>query len=569
MAEIIVRHRGRDVGRVAVEDREITVGRQEGNDVVIPHPKVSRLHARIVPRADGVHLEDCGSKRGCFIDGERVLDRVLRDGDEIWVEEHVLVYRLDPKSPAAESGPMLRFQEPIGGEPDWKLLRTAIGGPQGGADVEQRLSALVQIGQIVDEQRDFEAVLREVMDLAVTTMGAERGFLMLAKTESDELQVHVARGGGADIVGLERDQISRSLLRRVTRTRKPVLVQDAMDHDWGTESIMAHSIHSALCAPLLSGDRLTGALYVDHRSRAHAFGPLDLAFFAIFARQARTVIEGSRSYWEIQRRLAEKDRLASLGALAAAVAHEIKNPLNFVLNFAELSHDLGDAIRDELGGLGGDRAAALIQIADDVAGNAAKIREHARRIDVIVDTMRLYAPRRAERRPVEVARLLPGQAARAHQAARAREPALAVDVRVEAAEDTGAVTCVREDLEQVVYSLVKNACQAAWARARAAGGAPVVQVRAQSLGDRVEIRVHDNGAGIPAAIGGRIFDPFSATRPAGEGLGLELSICYDIVTLRQQGEIRFETADGQFTEFIVTLPRAPIGDATGVGGEEA
>jgi two-component system, NtrC family, sensor kinase len=561
MPELILRHKGRELSRHRLDAREISIGRVEGNDVLIPNPKVSRQHARVVPRGEGWAVEDSGSRKGCFIGGVRVTDRALQDGDEIWIEDHCLVFREEVG--ARDSPPAMRFEEGRGGgEPDWGLLRTAFGDPRAAAGGEKRLQALFEIGTLVDEAKDFNAVLVQIMDMAVSAMGAERGFLMLAEEAAGELRVHVARDQRGDITGLERESISRSLMERVTRSRKPVLVHDAMSDAWESESVMANSIHSAICAPLLSGDAIVGVIYVDHRKRRNAFTSLDLAFFAMFARQAKVAIDGSRAYWEVQRRLVEKERLAALGDMAAAVAHEIKNPLNFVVNFAEASAELGALLREELDELTGvpeAAAASLQELARDLADNAHKIRDHARRIDVIVTAMRSHAAREARRQLVDVNRLIQEQAAVAYQGLRDRDPSMTVAVEARCDGDAGVVAGVREDLEQVVFNLVRNACQAAAARRHEIE--PAVTVTSRGFPDRVELRVRDNGAGIPAAIRGRVFEPFFTTRPPGEGMGLGLSLSHDIVVLRHRGEIRFETEEGRSTELIVTLPRSPGAEA--------
>ncbi len=560
MPELILRYKGQELSRRALDERPVTVGRIEGNDVIIPNPKVSRQHAQVVRRREGWVVEDCGSRSGCFVGGARVTEHALRDGDEIRIEDHCLLFKSEaPVDGDSASNPTMLYQEGRGGaEPDWGLLRTAFGDPRATAEGEKRLQALFEIGTLVDEAKDFNAVLVQIMDVAVSVMGAERGFLMLADQDESELRVHVARDQGGDITGLERESISRGLMRRVTQSRKPVLVHDAMSDAWATASVMAHSIHSAISAPLLSRDSVVGVIYVDHRHRRNVFTTLDLAFFAMFARQAKAVIDGSRAYWEIQRRLAESERLAALGHMAAAVAHEIKNPLNFVVNFAEASEELGASLRQELAslpGVAGADAASLRALAGDLADNAGKIREHAQRIDAIVTAMRSHAAREARRQPVDVNRLIQEHSARALQSVRERDPSVAIALETHGDETAGVVTGAREDLEQVVFNLVRNACQAAVARRREGG--PAVSITSRGFPDRVELRVRDNGGGIPAAIQGRIFEPFFTTRPPGEGMGLGLSLCHDVVVLRQRGEIRFETDEARGTELIVTLPRSP------------
>ena len=162
-----------------------------------------------------------------------------------------------------------------------------------------RLTALFEISQALETAKDFSGVLNTIMDKAIAIMGAERGFLMLEDQETKELRVHVARDAQGDIAGVDAEKVSRSLMQRVRETGKPVLIMHAQSAEWGTKSVLEHSIHSALCAPLMTRDLVTGVLYVDHRSSPMAFTKEDVAFFTTFALQAKAAIDNSRAYWEL------------------------------------------------------------------------------------------------------------------------------------------------------------------------------------------------------------------------------------------------------------------------------
>jgi adenylate cyclase len=142
-------------------------------------------------------------------------------------------------------------------------------------------------------------VLVQILDKALHIMDAERGFLMLTDLGSDALRVHVARDRGGDITGVEREEVSRSLMERVRAERRPLLVMQAQSPEWATDSVVMHSIHSACCTPLMTRDRVDGVLYVDSRRPEKVFGQADLAFFSTFALQAKVAIDASRTYWEL------------------------------------------------------------------------------------------------------------------------------------------------------------------------------------------------------------------------------------------------------------------------------
>jgi signal transduction histidine kinase len=272
-----------------------------------------------------------------------------------------------------------------------------------------------------------------------------------------------------------------------------------------------------------------------------------------------------------QARLVVQEKLASLGALSAGIAHEIKNPLNFIVNFAQLGVEQAAELRrelDKLRGLSG--TAAFEEAADllaDLEQNVAKIREHGRRADEIVRGMLLHARgRQGERRPTDLNALVAQAAHLAYHGLRAQNASFNVTLEEEYDSSLGRANVVPQELSRVVLNLVNNACYAAHQRKASAGAgfAPAVAVRTRDLGDRVEVRVRDNGAGVPRAVRDKLFEPFFTTKPPGSGTGLGLSISYDIVVHGHGGELRLESEEGRYAEFIVTLPKdAPVSGRVG------
>ena len=275
------------------------------------------------------------------------------------------------------------------------------------------------------------------------------------------------------------------------------------------------------------------------------------------------LVDALRQLHEAQDRLVAKERLASLGALTAGIAHEIKNPLNFVTNFAQLSTDL---IADLVAELDGQRdrldAGVREDIADllgDLKQNSQKIREHGQRADGIVSTMLLHS-RGGTARAVatDPNPLLVRYTDLAYHGLRAQDPTVRVAVTTDLDPALTPVPLIAEHLGRVILNLVNNACYAAHKKHERLGDpfAPAVRVTSRALADRVEVRVRDNGDGIPEPIRARIFDPFYTTKPPGAGTGLGLSLSHDIVVGEHRGDLRVESLDGEWTEFIVTLPRA-------------
>jgi len=288
-------------------------------------------------------------------------------------------------------------------------------------------------------------------------------------------------------------------------------------------------------------------------------------------RELAGALDGLRA---AQARLVQQEKMASLGRLTAGVAHEIKNPLNFVNNFAEVTEELTDEIAGLMAAVEGppDEAtcAEVKALVADLRLNVAKIREHSARADAIVRSMQDHAGvRQGERQPAAFNALVEEQAQLALDAFRTRHrgfaPALAFDldpaVRI--------VPVVPQEIGRVVTNLVNNALYAVYERGRhAAGGdgaafAPAVTVRTRRAADAAVIEVEDNGTGIPAALRERVFEPFFTTKPTGTGTGLGLSLAYDVVTNGHGGTLTFESEEGAGTTFTVTLPLTPDAGASG------
>ena len=296
MPELVLMHIDQELRRIALGERELKVGRSDAADIRVLNSKVGRTHARFFLRDGAWFVADCDSLHGTFVSEERVSERRLVDGDEIRVVDHVLVYLETPGAAVPRRAPAPLAADDSG---SWDEIQSFLVDPKAGHEGAKRLQALFEISQVLEESQDFAEVLAQIMDKAIAIMGAERGFLMLANRDSGELEVHVARDRQGDIVGVERETVSRSLMQRVMDSGRAVLVMDAQGEELGTKSVLAHSIHSALCAPMASRGVVAGVLYVDHQRRPSAFTQQDLAFFTTFAVQAKAAIDASRAYWEL------------------------------------------------------------------------------------------------------------------------------------------------------------------------------------------------------------------------------------------------------------------------------
>ena len=255
-----------------------------------------------------------------------------------------------------------------------------------------------------------------------------------------------------------------------------------------------------------------------------------------------------------QTRLIQKEKMASLGELTAGVAHEIQNPLNFVNNFAEVSTELLNEL--EAAQACGD-AEEVMALTTIVQQNLTKISEHGQRAAGIIKSMLAHSRHSTgERVPTDVNALCAEYLRLAYQSLRATDNTFQAELTTDLAPGLGLVPAVPGDLGQVLLNLFGNAFYAVRQRQLIgeAGYQPTVGVATKQVGQQVEIRVTDNGTGIPKEVQQKVFQPFFTTKPPGEGTGLGLSLSYDIVTQGHGGQLSVESQDGESTILRVVLP---------------
>ena len=260
-----------------------------------------------------------------------------------------------------------------------------------------------------------------------------------------------------------------------------------------------------------------------------------------------------------QQQLVQSEKFVALAALAAGVAHEIQNPLNFVNNFADVSLELAKELEEAQRGPARD-AALEAGLLTDITQNLGKIHQHGTRADRIVKSMLAHArTTTGEHQAVDVNALAAEYLRLAYHAAQAQHRGFEVTRTLELDPHAGELCAVPQELGRVLLNVYANAFYALWARAQAVGPGftPEVRLRTRRLGQQVELRVYDNGGGIPGAVVNKIFEPFFTTKPTGEGTGLGLSLSHDIIARGYGGSLTVQTKEGECTEFTIGLPIKP------------
>ena len=280
------------------------------------------------------------------------------------------------------------------------------------------------------------------------------------------------------------------------------------------------------------------------------------------ARYLAQLEETLRQLQATQDQIIMQEKLASLGAVSAGIAHEMRNPLNFVTNFAVLSEDLIARLREALSEPPADLDASQMDgiemMLNSLEQNVQKIQEHGQRADRVVHNMLQHSQGQSGRRePTDLNLMLREYAGLAYHSWRAQDTSFHATIDADLDASLGPVDVVAQDMRRVFLNLINNAFFAMHEKRQAVGDsfAPRLSLRTADLGDRARITVRDNGNGIPPETRARMFEPFFTTKAAGVGTGLGLSLSYDIIVQGHQGEIDVETEPGQYTALIVTLPK--------------
>ena len=371
-----------------------------------------------------------------------------------------------------------------------------------------------------------------------------------------------------------------TLIGRVALERRTVQITDAWNDPEYMEQESARlggGVRAMLGVPLIHHGEPIGAFALARKDPI-PFSQRQVDLVTTFADQAVIAIQNVRLFDEVQARtkelaaslddlrtaqgrLIQTEKLASLGQLTAGIAHEIKNPLNFVNNFSALSTELTDELNDILksAALGEKMRAEVDELTRLLKDNLEKVVQHGKRADSIVKNMLLHSREGSgERRSADINALVGESLNLAYHGARAEKAGFSITLKHDLDPEAGAVDLYPQEITRALLNLISNGFYAATRRKVETLDdtfEPVLSAATRNLGKTIEIRIRDNGTGIAPEVREKIFNPFFTTKPTGEGTGLGLSMTHDIIVKQHGGRIDVETEPGAFTEFIITLRR--------------
>ncbi len=452
------------------------------------------------------------------------------------------------------------------------------------------LTSVMKASQAISSEIVLDRLVQSLLRIMLENAGARRGFFLLMRdgrlvveAECDPDQQDVISSGIS--LAENETRMSSAIVNYVVRTGETIVLANAEVAGIFTRDpyVVKAAPKSVLCAPLTNQGQIVGVIYLENSLTEGAFTAERLEVLRLLSGQAALSIHNAKLYATLEQKVEErtrelrekndelratqkelvtKEKLASLGALTAGIAHELKNPLNFINNFAGLSVQLVDELTRELE----DQSDVISEDALDniseafglLRQNVEKIENHGKRADRIISSMLLHSRNTVgERGPTDMNAVVAENVAYSVQGAQNREPMFKIDIVAQYDNDVGLIDAVAGDVGRVVLSIVENSCYAVMQKKRALGKTYQPELRVSTTGeaDHIEIRIKDNGTGIRPDAVDKIFMPFFTTKPPGEGTGLGLSLSHDIIVDGHRGDLSLDTRTGEYTEFVIRLPR--------------
>ena len=437
----------------------------------------------------------------------------------------------------------------------------------------REMETLDGIVRAINQELVIDKVLRTLLDQGRLLLPQAELALYLAGRESEPLRAVATSGQTSGDHDFRCDPaVIKGLLQEAKESIEGGVY--IINHDDIRNRSLSETeffgFHSALIMDISVSGRSHGYLVMGNREMEDAFQRVNRSMVTRFWRHAITAVskaiilaelkEKNEEIVRTQQQLVMQEKMASIGVLTAGVAHEIRNPLNFINNFAEVSVELIEDLRLLINQKDAELPVSeeLEELVSSLEKNSSLITKHGKRANNIVEGMLMLSRKsRPERRLTDINALLKEYSQLAYMGMRAQKHVGKIAVHTELDESLEPIGIVPENLSRVVLNLVNNACYSVNLRSKKGEKTfkALVRVSSKNLGDRFEIVIRDNGIGIPSGLVEKIFTPFFTTKPPGEGTGLGLSISHEIVVEEHHGEIKVTSKPNAYTEFTLSIPK--------------
>ncbi len=443
------------------------------------------------------------------------------------------------------------------------------------ANKNDELEKINTLVKSINSEIHFSNLLQSLLEKTKMIKSVEKATALVLDKETNVFRFKASFGWDIKMlesVKMDLTRAEKSYLKNTEEIYEDIFLKKEFQSFSEDPEMTALEIPKSMLVMVIKVENKVEAfLILENMSRNNAFTEQDLNFIRnskehiISAFIKTRILEDLQSTLEnlkaTQDQLIQSEKLASLGQLTAGIAHEIQNPLNFVNNFSSLSADLADELKEILeqikDTLKPGQYADFEELIQMIKGNVKKINEHGKRAESIVKGMLQHSRGRSgEFESIEINNMVTEYVNLAYHGMRAKDKSFNTSLKTNLDPAVGKASIIPQDLSRVILNIVNNACYAVDEKSKKGipGYSPEVLTSTRKVGDKIEIRIRDNGTGIPDHVREKIFNPFFTTKPTGKGTGLGLSMSFDIVTQIHKGKLEVISGEGEFTEFIITIP---------------
>ncbi len=437
------------------------------------------------------------------------------------------------------------------------------------------LEKISQVVRSINSEIHFANLLNTMLEKTRVIKGVEKATALIHEKDIDKFRYRASFGW--DIIKLEDVQLSLDDAEERYLRYSEEIFEDIF---YKTKFKSLHDIEildklekpkSMIIVVIKVENKVEGFLLLENMNKEDAFDEQDFSFLKnskehlISAFIKTKILQDLQNTLdnlkETQTQLVQSEKLASLGQLTAGIAHEIQNPLNFVNNFSSLSIDLADELKEfvekEKENIDKDTMVDIAEVIEMIESNVTKINEHGKRAERIVKGMLQHSRgSTGDFEEAEFNNLVSEYVNLAFHGMRAKDKSFNTAINTDLDPEIGKIRIVPQDFSRVILNIINNGCYAVDQKKKKSKKeyAPEVNVSTKKNGNNIEIRIRDNGTGMPQEVIDKIFNPFFTTKPTGQGTGLGLSMSFDIITQIHQGKLEVNSSDGEYTEFVITIP---------------